>query len=57
MVANVEESCDLYPVFASGDFQVIVHDIHGYMTYNNVADMRFTSLNYSGDGYNAGIGD
>jgi len=55
MVANVEESCDLYPVFASGDFPVIVHFQYGYSTYQRVDEIRCTQLNTSGDGYNAGL--
>ena len=55
MVANLNESCDLYPVFASGDFPVRIYFDYGYTTYQSVDQIRCTSLNTNGDGYSAGM--
>lgn len=55
MIANVETHCDLYPVFASGDFAVKVNYLHGYTIYNSVEEINCSSLISDNVGYSYGL--
>ena len=55
MIANVDESCDLYPVFVRGNYQITIHNMDNSTWSPMLTDMTFTNLNYMSDDFSFGM--
>ena len=55
MVGNLDKSCDLYPVFATGEFSFRVYIMGGHTTYNSVSNLKCNRITSNGDGYSYGV--
>lgn len=55
MVANIDGSCDLYPVYVTGDFQIKIECEHNSGWAPTVSEMNFDHLNYQANGFSLGL--
>ena len=55
MIANVDESCDLYPVFVRGNYQITIHNMDNSTWSPMLSDITFTNLNYMSDNFSFGM--
>ena len=57
MIANVESSCKLYPVFVEdygGEFYLYT-DSSGSYSFSNISEFEISNFNYMGNKYNMGV--